>query len=77
MLAAENGVLLASGLAAGTLSALLAIAPAAADRGGRLPLTTGAALLVFSVLAVGVLSSIVAARMAARAPLIETLRSDH
>jgi ABC-type antimicrobial peptide transport system permease subunit len=76
MLVAENGVLLASGLAAGTLSALLAIAPAAADRGGRLPLTTGAALLVFSVLVVGLFSSIVAARMAARAPLIETLRSD-
>jgi ABC-type lipoprotein release transport system permease subunit len=76
MLVAENGVLLASGLAAGTLSALLAIAPAAADRGGRLPLTTGAALLLFSVLAVGLLSSIVAARTAARAPLIETLRSD-
>jgi ABC-type antimicrobial peptide transport system permease subunit len=76
MLAAENGVLLASGLAAGTLSALLAIAPAAADRGGRLPLTTGAGLLVFSVLVVGILSSIVAARTAVRAPLIETLRSD-
>jgi hypothetical protein len=41
-----------------------------------LPLTTGAALLLFSVLAVGLLSSIVAARTAARAPLIETLRSD-
>ena len=76
MLVAENGVLLAWRIGAGALSALLAIVPAVAERGGRLPLTTGAALLLFSVFTVGLLSSIVAARAATRAPLLETLRSD-
>ena len=76
MLVAENGALLASGLAAGTLSALLAIAPAAAERGGRSPLSAGAALLVLSVFALGIVSSILAARAATRAPLVEALRSE-
>jgi putative ABC transport system permease protein len=76
MVIAENAVLLGGGLAAGTLCALLAIAPAAAERGGRLPITTGGALLLFSLLVTGLLSSILAARAATRGPLLASLRSE-
>lgn len=76
MAAAENALLLAGGLGAGALSAALAIAPAVAERGGRLPLTSGGALLVFAVLVTGLLSSLVAARAATRAPLLDALRSE-
>ena len=76
MAAAENALLLAGGLTAGALSAALAIAPAVAERGGRLPLTSGGALLIFAVLVTGLLSSLVAARAATRAPLLDALRSE-
>ena len=45
MVMAENVLLLVAGLAAGALSAALAIAPAVAERGSRLPFTSGSALL--------------------------------
>jgi putative ABC transport system permease protein len=76
MAAAENALLLACGLAAGALCAALAIAPAVAERGGRLPLTSGGALLIFAVLLTGLLSSLVAIRAATRAPLLDALRSE-
>ena len=76
MAAAENALLLAGGLAAGAVCAGLAIAPAIAERGGRLPITSGGALLVFAVFATGLLSSLLAARAATRAPLLNALRSE-
>jgi putative ABC transport system permease protein len=76
MVMAENAVLLGGGLAAGALSALLAIAPAAAERGSRLPLTAGGALLLFGLLATGLLSSALAAKAATRGSLLAALRSE-
>ncbi|MBI3048709.1 MAG: ABC transporter permease [Acidobacteria bacterium] len=76
MAAAENALLLGAGLATGALCAALAIAPAVAERGGRLPLTSGGALLVFAVFVTGLLSSLAATRAATRAPLLDALRSE-
>lgn len=73
---AENAVLLGCGLAIGAVSAFIAIAPAALERGARLPLTSGGWLLLLAVLAAGLLSSIVATRAAVRSPLVAALRSE-
>jgi len=76
MVVAENALLLGGGLAAGAASAGLAIAPAVAERGGRLPLTSGGALLLFAVFMTGLLSSMLAMRIGTRAPLLAALRSE-
>ncbi len=76
MVMAENALLLATGLAAGAVCAGLAIAPAVAERGGRVPLTSGGALLLFAVFVTGLLSSMIATRAAIRGPLLESLRSE-
>src|SRR5262249_37558128 len=47
---AENLLLLSWGLAIGVACALVAIGPAIAERGGRLPATSSSALLVVAVL---------------------------
>jgi putative ABC transport system permease protein len=73
---AENAVLLGWGLAAGALSALVAIAPAALERGARIPLTAGGWLLLLAVLAAGLVSSVIATRAALRAPLLGALRAE-
>jgi putative ABC transport system permease protein len=73
---AENLLLLAWGLGIGTACALVAIAPAAIERGGRLPVTGSGALLVVAVLVAGLLSSVVATRAALRTPLLAALRSE-
>jgi ABC-type lipoprotein release transport system permease subunit len=72
----ENAVLLGWGLAAGALSALVAVAPAALERGARLPLTTGGWLLLLAVLTAGLVSSLIATRAALRAPLVGALRAE-
>jgi ABC-type lipoprotein release transport system permease subunit len=72
----ENAVLLGLGLAAGALSAFIAIAPAAIERGARLPITAGGGLLLIAVLAAGLLSSVLATRAALRMPLVASLRSE-
>ena len=76
MVMAENALLLGGGLVAGAVCAVLAIAPAAAERGGRLPLTTGGALLLFALLVTGLLSSVLAAKAVTRTPLLAALRSE-
>lgn len=76
MVAAENALLLAGGLAAGAACAALAIAPALVERGGAVPVTSVGTLLLFAVLVTGGLSSIIAARVATRAPLLESLKSE-
>jgi putative ABC transport system permease protein len=76
MVMAENALLLTAGLVAGAVCAGLAIAPAIAERGGRVPLTSGGGLLLFAVFATGLLSSMIATRAAIRGPLLESLRSE-
>jgi ABC-type antimicrobial peptide transport system permease subunit len=76
MATAENTVLVVCGLAAGAVSAGFAIAPAIAERGGRIPLASGALLLLFGVFVVALLSSIAAMAAATRAPLLEALKAE-
>ncbi len=73
LIAAENTLLLALGLASGVLTALLAIAPALAER-GTLPGVSFA--LLIGVLFAGLIASIVAVAAAVRAPLLSILRSE-
>jgi hypothetical protein len=76
MAAAENTMLLAGGLVAGALCAAIAVAPAVAERGGRMPLTAAGGLLIFAVFVVGLLSSLMAARLVINAPLMESLKAE-
>ena len=73
---AENAVLLGWGLATGGVSALVAVAPAAIERGARVPLAAGGWLLLLAVLAAGLVSSVIATRAALRAPLVGALRAE-
>jgi ABC-type antimicrobial peptide transport system permease subunit len=72
----ESAVLLASGLAVGTGCAMVAIAPAAMERGILVPLGTGAGLLLFAVFATGLIASIVATRAALQSRLLDALRAE-
>jgi putative ABC transport system permease protein len=72
----ESVLLLAWGLAIGTFCALVAVGPAFAERGGRLPITTGGGLLLVSVFAAGLVASILATGAALRAPLLSALRAE-
>jgi len=76
IIVAENLLLLVWGLAIGIVCALVAIIPAIAEHGGRLPVTGSGALLLVAVFAAGLLSSMVATRAALRAPLLQSLRSE-
>ena len=76
MIVAPNALLLVGGLVAGAVCAGLAVAPAVVERGGRLPLTSGGALLLFAVFVTGLLSSVVATRVAISGPLLASLRSE-
>lgn len=75
MAIAENLLLVLSGLAVGTFSALLAIAPAFLSRGGSLP-TFSLGLLLLAVLLTGLITSVVATLAALRSPLLPALRSE-
>jgi ABC-type lipoprotein release transport system permease subunit len=75
MLVAEHLLLMVSGLACGTISALVAIAPAVAARGGAVPVAMVGVLLV-AVTAAGLVSSLVAGLAALRSPLLAALRSE-
>ncbi len=72
---AENALVLAGGLAAGVVCALLAIAPVVLDRGGRLP-AASLALLLAGVLTAGLVVSLVATAVALRSPLLQALREE-
>ena len=72
----ENVVIVVGGLAAGAICAAIAIAPTVADRGGRLPLSSGALLLLFAVFIVAMVSSVAAMAAATRTPILEALRSE-
>ena len=75
MVVAESMALLVAGIGAGTLSAVLAVAPALASRATSLPLRSTALVLV-AVFAAGLLSSLLATRAAASSPLLASLRSE-
>jgi len=75
MVLAENVLLLLLGLATGTACALLAIAPAVALRGGRLPAVSMSVLLA-AVLVTGIGASLAATAAALRSPLLAALRSE-
>ena len=75
MVLVENGLLLFGGLGAGTLSALVAIAPAWIERGGQFPIMSLGGLLL-AVAVAGVASSLAATIVAVRSPLLAALRSD-
>jgi hypothetical protein len=76
MLAAESATLLFGGLLIGGAAAALAVAPTLADRGLRAPVSSAGLLLLALVLIAGLLSTLVAARVATRAPLVAALRSE-
>ncbi|MCM3879265.1 MAG: FtsX-like permease family protein [Vicinamibacterales bacterium] len=75
MVVAENVFLLICGLAAGTLSALLAIAPALLDRGGQVSIRT-LGMLLLGVLVTGLIASVGATVAALRSPLLPALRAE-
>ena len=76
MAAAENGLLLTGGLLSGAVCAAIAIAPAVAERGGRMPLTAAGGLLIFAVFVTGLLSSLAATRVVTNAPPVESLKAE-
>jgi ABC-type lipoprotein release transport system permease subunit len=73
---AESALLLTAGLLIGVVCALIAVAPAAAERGGRLPTGAGSWLLLFAVFATGLVASIVATRAAIQSRLLDALRAE-
>jgi putative ABC transport system permease protein len=75
MVFAENALLLFLGLATGTFSALLAIAPVFFERGGRLP-NISLGFLLLAVLLSGLIASLVATWAALRSPLLPALRAE-
>jgi putative ABC transport system permease protein len=72
---AENLLLLGWGLAIGGVCALVAIAPAAFEHGGRIPIA-GSVWLLIAVGAAGLLSSVVATRAALATPMLAALRAE-
>ena len=72
---AENAFLLFAGLLAGTICALVAIAPAWMARGGMLPLGSMTLLLVL-VVGAGLSASLAATVAAVRSPLLKALRTE-
>jgi hypothetical protein len=73
---AENVFLLVAGILTGAVCALVAIAPAALERGGRLPVGTGQWLLLFAVFVTGVIASLAATRAAVQTRLLTALRGE-
>ena len=71
----ENALLLGGGVLAGTLCAILAIAPAATAQGGRFP-TVALVILVGVLLVVGVAVSLISTRVALREAVLPALRSE-
>jgi putative ABC transport system permease protein len=75
MVIAENAYLLLAGTLIGAVSATVAILPAFLQRGGHLP-NPSLALLLLAVPLAGMTASLVAVKIVARAPLLETLRAE-
>lgn len=75
MVLAENAMLLFWGLTSGTACALLAMLPHLLSTGADTPWINGG-LLLATVFAVGMLSSLFAVREASRTPILSSLRGD-
>lgn len=75
LVVAENAFLLANGLLAGTVSALLAIAPAFFSRSGHLS-AVSLGLLLLAVWSAGLTASVLATASALRSPLLAALRAE-
>jgi ABC-type antimicrobial peptide transport system permease subunit len=75
MVLAENLGLLVAGIVLGAVSALVAVAPAALDRGGELPLPLLGGLLL-AVAAAGLLASVLAVEAVTRTPLLPALKAE-
>ena len=75
MVLSENAMLLIWGLAAGTVSALLAMLPHLLSVGADTPWTDGAKLLI-AVFIVGMAAALFAVREAGRTPIVSTLRGE-
>ena len=75
MVVVEHVLLLLVGLACGTGSALVAIAPALITRGGSVPILM-VGLLALAVTVVGVIASMVGGLVVLRSPLVAALRSE-
>ena len=75
MIVAEAAFVLGVGMAAGTASAAIAIAPAWLGRGGATP-GAGLVLLLAAVACAGVVSSMIATRAALRGRILEALRAE-
>ena len=71
----ENAFVLLWGLAAGSLSALIAIAPNLTSRGGDVPLGSLSILLAL-IFATGMFAATLAVRAAVRLPIVTTLRGE-
>ncbi len=71
----ENAFVLAWGLLAGAVSALLAVAPNLMGHGGDVPIGSLVILLII-VFATGMLAAAFAVRTAVRLPIVATLRGD-
>jgi ABC-type antimicrobial peptide transport system permease subunit len=75
MVVAEHVLLMVAGLVCGAVSALVAIVPALAARGGAVPVGI-VGLLLAGVTAAGLVSSVAAGLVALRSPLLAALRSE-
>jgi hypothetical protein len=75
MVIAEHVLLIVCGLACGTVSALVAIVPALAARGGAVPVSMVGLLLV-GVTAAALISSLLGGLAVLRSPLVVALRSE-
>jgi putative ABC transport system permease protein len=75
MVVAEHVLLMVCGLACGTVSALVAIAPALAARGGVVPVAVVGLLLV-GVMTAGLVSSLLGGLAVLRTPLVVALQSE-
>jgi hypothetical protein len=70
----ETVLLMAGGVACGSVCAMLAIVPALVARGGSPPIAAAGAMLA-AIVAAGLLASLAAAIAVRRMPLLESLRS--
>jgi ABC-type antimicrobial peptide transport system permease subunit len=75
LVTAESLVLVGTGVAVGTLAALVAIAPAIAERASSLPYM-GLVALIVSVIATGLLASVIAVRLATSMKVVEAIKSE-
>jgi len=75
LVTAESLLLVGTGVAIGTVAALIAIAPALAERGQGAPLG-GLLVLIGAVVVTGLLSSFGAVRLATSVPVVQALKHE-